>query len=1094
MQRPININKVSFGYAILIHLLAWTFQVLGFAHQTYGQEPVLFRHLTVENGLSSSSVLSFTQDKSGFVWIGTMDGLNRYDGRKMKVFKSFYKENIIEQNIQINKLTADANQNIWIGTNNGLYIYDIAEDSFQGLFQSGRLAPRSLSHNNISTIYQDRQGFIWVGTEAGLNKLTSDRDGKYRFLAVSGGFEGKNIQTIFEDQSGNILVGTTSGLFVIPGKKANKMKYAGLSAALTGKGITCIAQDSNGQLWIGTNKHGLYKISKELANWKRYTHVQGKDSGLISNHITKIVMDGKGRIWLGTLKGLNLYNPVRDDFSTFQHNSSDRLSLSNNGIFDLYVDRQGSVWIATFFGGVNVIEALTTNFKVYQTSDKKNSISSNIISSVVEGADNNLWVGTEDEGLNLFDRKRKTFHHYKNNESLPASLGSNNVKALLKDSKSRIWIGLYNGGLDLLQDNVFKHFRSDDKINPLKSNDLTCLLEDKNKMIWIGHQAHGVNLYDPEAGKMTTLEAMYPGQKLSNSYITCLFEDSRKNIWIGTKQGLNKLDAGDRSIKYFLRKQLPNQLNSDIINCITEDRNHIIWIGTYSGLTRYDPFKNTFKTFTQTDGLSGNMIVGILADDENHLWLSTSNGLSKFDLDSERFSIYNKHDGLPADVFNYSSFYKDSKANLFFGSHNGLVEFSPAEIETNHTAPGVKLTGLYLAGKQVTARDPTGLLSESITDTKSLTLNYDQNMVSIEYAVLNLIKPEKSISAYKLEGYDKNWVYTHSHTASFTNLPTGKYLLLVKSCNNDGIWANPQKVFEIVILPPFWLTWWAYTLYFMLIFAVTGGIFYFFNSRAILVRNLRFEQMTSAKQREVHQMKMDFFTHVSHEIRTPLTMIMGPVEMLKSLIPPNSSNQKLVNAIQSNADRLLKLTNDLMDFRKADAGHTHLQIAAADIVKFSRTIYDKFAENASVQHTSYHFTSTHESVILYFDAEHIEIVLTNLLSNALKFTPGGKKISMVVSLQVDFIEIKIIDNGIGIPMEDQSKIFTNFYQTDAIGNKKPGSGIGLAFSKSLIELHHGRISFYSIVDNDGENETCFSVFLRLGKDHFDKMLSIENVS
>ncbi|WP_198139822.1 two-component regulator propeller domain-containing protein [Pedobacter sp. BAL39] len=1073
-------------YAICLYLIAWTFQICGFAQVAYCQGPVFFKHLTVEHGLSSSSVLSFTQDKSGFIWIGTMDGLNRFDGRKMKVFKSFYKDNIIEQNIQINKLMADEKQNIWIGTNNGLYIYDTAQDSFQVLFQSGRESPRSLTNNNIKAIWEDHQGYVWVGTEAGLNKIASEQNGKYRFLPIDSNLQGKNIQTIFEDGRKHILVGTTSGLFIVPDKRVSGKKYETLAAELIGKEITCIAEDQKGQLWIGTNRHGLYKIDQGLANWKRYTHVQGKDSGLTSNHITKIAMDGKGRIWLGTLKGLNLYDPTRDDFKTFQHNSADRQSLSNNGIFDLYVDKQGSVWIATFFGGVNIIEALTTNFKVYQTSDQKNSISSNIISAVAEGTDNNLWVGTEDEGLNLFDRKRKTFHHYKNSESVPSSLGSNNVKALLKDTRGRMWIGLYNGGLDLFENKVFKHFRYDDKINPIKSNDVTCLLEDRNKMIWIGHQARGINIYDPEARKMTTLESLYPGQKLSNSYITCFFQDSKNNIWIGTKQGLNRVDANGRSIKYFLRKQFPDQLNSDIINCVTEDKNNVIWIGTYAGLTRYDPAKNKFKTFTLTDGLSGNMIVGILVDDKNNLWLSTNNGLSKFDVSSGRFSIYNTHDGLPANVFNYSSFYKDSKANLFFGSHNGLVEFLPQEIETNHTAPEVKLTGLYLAGRQVTARDPSRILSKSITDTKGLTLSYDQNLVSIEYAILNLIKPEKSMSAYKLEGYDKNWVYTHSPTASFTNLPTGKYSLLVKSCNNDGGWGKQQKLLEIVILPPFWLTWWAYTFYILLTFTVTGGIFYFFNSRAILLRNLRFEQMTSAKQREVHQMKMDFFTHISHEIRTPLTMIMGPVEMLKSLIPPKSSNQKLVSSIQNNAERLLKLTNDLMDFRKADAGHTQLKIAAGDIIKFSKSIYEKFTENASVQQIDYNFSSTHESVILYFDPEHLEIVLTNLLSNALKFTPGGKRISMQISLTAEFTEIKVIDSGIGISAEDQSKIFTNFYQIDAIGNKKPGSGIGLAFSKSLIELHHGKISFYSILNKDNENETCFSVFLRLGKDHFDK--------
>ncbi|RYY36063.1 MAG: sensor histidine kinase [Sphingobacteriaceae bacterium] len=1067
------------NYLIVILLM-----ILGYAQPALSQEPVIFRHLTVENGLSSSSVLSFIQDKSGFIWIGTMDGLNRFDGRTMMIFKSFYKNNIIEQNIQINKLMTDNRQNIWIGTNNGLYVYDIRRDSYKVFFQTGLQYPASLTNNIIKALWQDGRGNIWVGTEKGLNKLTADSNGQYHFKAVPLNLRQACVQTIFEDNGNNILIGTTNGLFAVSDTESGQLINKAWLNKFEGKNVTTLAKDRQHQLWVGTSKNGVYKFNKTLAKWYHYIHTPGHNYGLTSNKITKIAADHKGRVWVGTLNGLNLYNAETDGFRTFQHNSADKTSISNNGIFDVYVDKQGSVWIATFFGGVNVIEALTTNFLVYQTSDSKNTISSNIISSVVEGTDHNLWIGTEDEGLNFFNRSEGKFYHYKNNESLRESLGSNNVKALLRDKTGRIWVGLYNGGLDLLENKRFRHFKQDDRTNAINSNDVTCLLEDDSARIWIGHQARGLNIYDEKTQKMLPFETVYPGRKLYNSYITCLFQDAKKNIWIGTKQGLHRFNYTSRSISYLLKKDFPNQLNSDIINCITEGKDKKLWIGTYSGLSSYDPVKNRFKTYTVSHGLSGNMVVGILSDEANNLWVSTNNGLCKFDIRTERFSMYNIHDGLPANVFNYNSFYKDSKSRLFFGSHNGLVEFNPKQIETNFTAPEVKLTGLYLAGKAVATGDKSGVLANNITETKDITLNYKQNVVSIAYAVLNLIKPEKSMSAYKLEGYNKTWVFSSSHIASFTNLPAGKYTLLVKSCNNDGVWSSPEKLLQISVLPPFWLTWWAYLLYAIFFTAIVAGIFYFFHARAVLLRNLRYEQLSSAKQREVHQMKMDFFTHISHEIRTPLTMIMGPVEMLKSLIPPNSSNQKLVNSIKTNADRLLKLTNDLMDFRKADAGYTQLKIVQSDIVKFSKSVFDKFSENAKEQSIDFSFSSGQAAISLYFDPDHLEIVLTNLLSNALKFTPDGGKVSMQVVKRPEHVEIKVHDNGVGIPAEEQSKIFSNFYQIDAIGNKKPGSGIGLAFSKSLVELHQGEISFHSIVNTKGENETCFCILLKLGKDHF----------
>jgi signal transduction histidine kinase len=351
---------------------------------------------------------------------------------------------------------------------------------------------------------------------------------------------------------------------------------------------------------------------------------------------------------------------------------------------------------------------------------------------------------------------------------------------------------------------------------------------------------------------------------------------------------------------------------------------------------------------------------------------------------------------------------------------------------------------------------------------------------------MNFIKPAKNKSAYMIEGYDMDWIYTDAHSASFTNLPAGSYSLLIKAANNDAVWNDKPHVLTITVLPPPWKSWWAYTLY-----GVFGGLLilwaiYFFASRAALRRKIQYEKMVNAKQEELHRMKMDFFTHISHEIRTPLTLIMGPVEMLLRILPAGSQGQKLLLTVKSNAERLLKLTTDLLDFRKADSGYTQLTIRAADIVAFTRSVYDKFTGAAAKKSIEHSFDCKEESIEVYFDPHHLEIVLSNLLSNAIKFTPDKGRIWVHIARKNnETVEITVGDNGIGIPKESEDKIFSNYYQANAGGIKNLGSGIGLAFSKSLVELHKGKLNFQSDINPEtGRQETRFIVTLQLGKDHF----------
>lgn len=1051
------------------------------------QKKLSFKHFTVENGLSSPSVLSITQDQKGFLWVGTMDGLNRYDGKSVKIYRSFYKDNAIGSRIKINSIVAGEKNELWIGTNNGLYLYNSLSDSFV-FFEHSSSDKRSISSNTINSLNKDNSGDIWVSTAGGLNKIL--RVGSsYNFLPVpfenAASNEIRNIQIVFDAGNGKMIAGTNDGLVVF--LKSNVTGAAvKITRALQGVPVVSLVKDKKQNIWIGTRTGGLIKTDHEFQIQKHYTE-NSKPFHLLSNVIRQLHIDSVGRIWIGTLKGLNLLDPDSEKIESYTHHPDDALSLNFNSIYDLFQDRQGNIWIGTFFGGLNYVESLTTPFIVYQNDAKGKGVSSNIISAIIEDQHNNLWIGTEAEGLNYFDRQKNVFVRSTNKN--PASvLTSNLVKSLLLDSKQNLWVAMSRGGVNVFEPSgkKWKEFGPGKGSNTINSESVSSLLLDHKNRIWIGTDDNGINVYDVTTARIEQFATLYPGNNLTDKGITCMFEDSKYNIWIGTGQGLNKIPSnGSKLIQFFQGKQ-PYQLQSDYITCISQDQTGIIWIGTYMGLSAYDPDKNSFITYTMNDGLADNKIAGIVVDNSNNLWVSTNNGLNRFDRLSKHFYFYDTHDGLPGKVFNYHSFFKDKQGHIFFGTYNGLVEFDPANIEMNRNVPDVILTGLSINGRAVITDDSSGILTVDISATKELLLDYDQNVLSIDYAVLNFVKPAKNRSAYMLKGFNKDWVYTDTHHASFTNLQPGTYSLMIKGANNDGVWNEVPYQIKLKILPPPWKTWWAYTLYALFIGLLAFGIIYFFVSRAALKRKIRYEHMLNVQQQELHQMKLDFFTHISHEIRTPLTLIIGPVEVLMKKLSANTGAQTMLTTIKSNADRLLTLTNDLLDFRKAEAGYTKLKISRLNIADFAKSVFDKFTGAAEKKNIQYQFICDEKGLFVYFDGHHLEIVLSNLLANAMKFAPEAGNIAVTISRKEDeSVDIEVFDNGCGIPPEHQEHIFTRFYQANTGTTKSEGSGIGLAFSKKLVELHKGTLRFKSGMNmQTGNTETRFIVNLRLGKNHF----------
>lgn len=1035
------------------------------------QKPIAFKHLNVEHGLSQSSVLAIAQDSKGFIWFGTRFGLNKYDSRNFKIYKKeANNEKSLSHSEYISSITLANDGTLWIGTPYGLNKYNEPEDSFDHIVHQ-EANRNSLSNSKINCIYEDSKSRLWVGTANGLNLLKSKKNAVFaRFLINSN--RPQQIYAIAEDHTGTIWLSTTDGLMNIKFEKGKaRLKYYEAFSNQINKAIdnhvTSIVQDWENNLWIGTKQTGLFKLNLKTEAIVNYAYNSLNSTGISSNNIRKIIVDKTGKLWIGTLHGINIYNPLTKTFSNVQNEPGNNSSLSQNSVYDIFQDKQGIIWVGTYYGGINLLYPDYTPFKIYSSS--KTGLSSNVISSITEDKKRNLWIGTEGEGLNYLDRKTNTYTRYQYSPNNPNSLSSNLVKSIIKDKKGKIWIGTHLGGLNLFNPETNNFTRFTNKRNDtssLSNDEITSIFEDSQGRFWVGTN-NGLNSFNTETGKFNRNKIN--GRKDAVSFI---YEDSMHTIWVATNSGLHQLKNKTSSFTSRTADQ-PSTLPYGDVSCITEDKKGFIWLGTFrNGLFKLDTKRHRYIHIKQADGLPSNNIVGILEDDEHNLWISTDNGLCKYNQQKKSFDIYNIKDGLPGNEFNYKSFFKDSYGAFFFGSLSGMISFFPKEIKQNKDVPKAVFTDLKLFNKTVRLNGDDELLKTNISHTQSVTFKSGQNVFSIDFTVLNFIKPDKNLYAYKLAGFEKNWNYVNIPSASYTNLSPGNYTLLIKGSNNDGLWTAEPTELKIRILPPFYQTWWAYLIYLLFIAAILFVLVRYLLIRAVLSR-----------EKEINEHKLEFFTNISHEIRTPLTLIIGPLEKLIDDSQDNPELNRDLQPIKNNADRLMNLITELLDFRKAESGKMILQVSPGNIVKFCKEIFIAFQNWAIANNIKYNFECEDEEIELYFDKIQLEKVLFNLLSNAFKFTPKGGEICFKIKQDDGHVYLQVLDNGEGIPLAKQRDLFTNFYQAKPSTNI--GTGLGLSLSKSITELHHGEIKFESEAETAARPAyTCFNISLKKGTRHF----------
>ena len=1069
-----------------------------------------FSHLDITNGLSHNEVNCIYKDHNGFMWFGTMSGLNRYDGYTFKIYKHNKKDTSSLSDDFIVNIYEGPEQKLWIETRRGFNIYDPSTEKFEHDIAKS-LALLQIPNVNIQRIKKDRFGNFWfLHSSLGIYKYNpiskkvihlEHNDG------VSTSLYSNDIGDITETANGDFWIIYKNGLIEKIDHQTNTISSRiSFLNKLHGReqGNYTLFCDKQDDLWMFDpgNPWGVFYYSPAKGIFKNINKTSGTEH-LNSDIIAKVIQDDNNVIWVGTDHGgINLVDKNDFKISYLVNREDDNKSLCQNSTTTVYKDISGIIWIGTFKKGISYYHQDIIKFPIVKHyASSLNTLTYNDVNRFAEDDKGNLWIGTNGRGLIYFDRKAGSSKNYLNNPADPNSLCNNVIVSLCIDHKKKLWIGTYFGGMDCYDGKSFKHYKhSNTSSGTILDNRISDIIEDSSHRLWIATMGGGLDLFDTETEVFT-----HYNRNLNSNFIVKLAEDENKNLWIGTSYGLDVLSGSTGKFTSYLQNDNDvNSLVNDNITSLIEDSRHLFWITTRDGISIFNPKTKKFQNLLKDDGLPDNTVLDILEDSNHNMWLSTANGLCNVVVtgtgDNLRFQFKNfdETDGLQGREFNQYSSLKLKTGELIFGGANGFNIFNPLNIKSNASKAKLIFTNFLVFNNPIKPNqtiDGHMILAKSILETRSVILHHAENVFTIEFASLNYFNPDKVKYQYMLEGFDHGWLTTdiNSRKATYTNLDAGDYTFKVRASNSEGVWSNDDLTLKIKILPPFYKSPLAYTFYIITIL----GILFYMRHRGIekikikfeveqekkeIQRSIELERQEVKRMHELDMMKIKFLTNVSHEFRTPLSLIMAPVD--KMLNHTNDADQKQqLNVIGKNAKRLLNLVNQLLDFRKMEVQELKLHTSTNDIIKFIRDITLSFTDMADDKGIGFAFDTEVETLITNFDHDKIERILFNLLSNAFKFTPMGGHVSVLLNIVHDrstpecqLLEIKVIDTGIGIPQERRDKIFERFFQHDVPGSLlNQGSGIGLAITREFVKMHNGEI----MVESEPDQGSCFIIQLPL---------------
>jgi signal transduction histidine kinase/ligand-binding sensor domain-containing protein/DNA-binding response OmpR family regulator len=1081
--------------------------------QVTGQEGELYMdRLSSRQGLSTNYVNCIYQDDHGFMWFGTFGGLNRYDGYEVKEYKPDPDDPSSISGLRVYAITGDDDGNLWVGTTGtGLNFYNRSRNTFQAINHDPD-NPNSLRDNSITSLFKDKNNRLWIATDNGLSILDLEefQEGEEPVILnvqLPEKDKGSFARSILEDDAGNIWVSTRLGVYRAPPAERpifTQVQSNGLSIV----SIQSMAQTASGAMILGGGS-GLYvQGAEDKNNFKRVGNMSG---------ISTIAYDREtDQLWVGSPSGLDRYAVGRNG-ETPQlmprsfYNARNDYSLEGKDVTSIYIDATRIVWAGTSGGGVSRIDPFRKSFHHHENAKEGGDLRANTIRAVYQDSEQRIWIGTEGGGLNRTDGPLKT-RGTPSVTHFPTPLRVYVFLEVDNEVEHAMYIGTSTGP------GLFRYEMkagAPEVIEPQKNTlgAVFALLEDTRGAIWQGNYSEGLYRWIPTPDGPDKYQRTRIGgpekHALPNQIIRSIEEDLEGNIWIGTAEGLARIDASEALKENPKLASFQNDprdktsLSNNYVLPIFTARDSTVWVGTFGGgLNRFMPGENgapgSFKSYGEDDGMIDEVIKAIQEDESGHLWVSTNNGLIRFNPEKEAFENFGIDDGLENDEFGELASCKQKDGSIAFGGVNGITVFYPDAIRFNTTPARPAITSMSVLNKEIQIGEEVNghvVLPQEFDNLEKIVLHHGQNSISLGLTALHYAAPGKNQLAYKLEGFNKDWVHTTAdrRQATYTNLPHGEYTFLLKVSNNDGLWSEEVLELPVIMKPPFWQTNIAYFIYLLMFL----GLMYLYRKYSLIdireKNEIKLKKLDQEKTEELHQLKLQFFTNISHEFRTPLTLIAGPLENLirqQATINPEQRNQ-YYHLMYKNSKYLLRLVNELLDFRRLDQGQLKLLVSKNDVVNFLEDTVAPFEFLATKKEIEFEVIAEEKPITAWFSPEALEKILFNLLSNAFKFTPRGGRITVTISKSPSddkrfntslsnygALLISVQDNGSGISSKKMKRIFDRFYKsTQKETQNREGAGIGLAFTKSLVGLHHGLID----VESKAGEGTTFHLRLPLDK-------------
>lgn len=1014
------------------------------------QTSYYFKHYNINSKLSQNTVMSIFQDSKGFIWFGTKNGLNRFDGCDFKVYQRGNSSNDLK-NSMIYCITEDRHRTLWIATDKGISLYDPFTENFKDFNQktlNGLGIEGPVSKIIIDTLH-DR---TWILTGPDLFLYQNKEDKLYHLNDKFSTYKAHNPSALYVDSIGVAYIGyPRTGIFSYDAE-TDKITLINQNNNTP----TAICSYKENSLLLGTMNSGAYIIDKTTGNSRKIAIDKSIDSAIIDSNlfVRDIRQISESEYWMGTESGIYI---LKDDITQhIMHEEFNSQSLSDNAIYSIFKDKEGGIWIGSYFGGVDYIPTHYSYFENFYPIAYKNSVSGCRVREFVSDAQGNLWIATEDHGLNYYDKNKGRFTHI-STQTKPLNISFTNIQCL-NLSENKLWIGTFSKGIDVLdlKTGQRRHYERTDQPNSIDNNDIFAIYTDKRNTIWIGSSS-SVYTYVPE------IDGFQPFDKIRGVFISDILEDKNGFIWFATyNRGAIRYNPQSGKIKEFrYDEENPYSLCYDRITCIFEDSKQHLWFGSEDGgFCRYNDSNESFTRITTQHGLPSNVIYTILEDDNNHLWLSTNNGLVDFNPQNMTIEAqYNFTNGLQSKQFNYNSGIKTEDGTLYFGSINGFVAFNPKNFRINKNKYSVALTDFYIFNQEVKVDSVNKILDKAMPYAETIHLNYDQATFSFSFSSLNYSTEANGKYAYQLEGIDPKWNYIDNITRiSYNSIPPGNYTFRIKYSKDGHEWSEEDTQIKINIIPPLWRTSWAYSLYALIVISILFSIIRFYMNRKRKQIEEKMAHQEQMRKEEIYKAKIDFFTDIAHEIRTPITLIKAPLDYILNSQPNEREVKENLITMERNTDRLLVLVNQLLDFRKIESKAFTLSLKVRNINALVANTYSRFVPTARQKQLETQLECPAEAILASVDEEAITKVCSNLFNNAIKYSATYIKVRLAADEDSQHFRITVKNDGKPIPPELRQNIFEAFFQIKDAGSPAvPGSGIGLTLASSLVQLHNGKL-------------------------------------